>query len=245
MMHAFFACFLGWALLIASQAAGAASAPANSGATNENVQSPASPVATDGVAPTDHLALGEDPIRNTPATDAPTPQTTPALPSSGMDYPRVIAAMGIVIGLIFLLRWCGRFVFPAAVRRGSSRAIEVISRAALSPRQQVMLIRVGRRLIVVGDSGSQMNPLCEITDPDEMAALVGQLQGEKTVVSGSAFGSLFKRSRGRFDVADEPEIASPPPLEDPEDEVPVASAREELNGLRDRVRLLAEQYKSA
>lgn len=196
------------------------------------------------IPPLPSTALGAEPVGHAPDPAAPPMISgTPSKPQS-LDYPRVLAALGIVIGLIFVLRWFGRFFFPATGGRGKSRAVEVISRSPLSPKQQVMLLRVGRRLIVVGDSGSQMNPLCEITDPDEVAALVGQLQGERSSTPARAFGSMFGRSRQVFEAEDD---GRPPPsegLREPEEQdPPVATAREELSGLRERVRLLAEQFK--
>jgi hypothetical protein len=105
---------------------------------------------------------------------------------------------------------------------------------------------VGRRLIVVGDSGSQMNPLCQITDPDEVAELVGQLRDEKTCAPSRAFGAMFGRSRQEFEPPDQSPASASSELREAEaDEAPVASAREELSGLRERVRLLAEQFKGA
>jgi len=190
--------------------------------------------------------LGEEPIRADAPQDSGPNVAVPIVKPQGMDYPRVLGALGIVIGLIFVLRWGGRFLFPGAAGRGASRAIEVLSRSPLSPKQQVLLIRVGRRLVVVGDTGSQMNALCEITDPDEIASLVGQLRDEKSSATPRAFGALFGTSRGMFEAATD--VAPPEEqrssLRDAEDEAaPAASAREELNGLRDRVRMLAEQFK--
>lgn len=159
-----------------------------------------------------------------------------------MDYSRVLGALALVLGLIFLMRWGSRFFFPSTAGRRATRAIEVIARAPLSPRQQVMLIRVGRRLIVVGDSGSQMNALCELSDSDEVAALVGQLQDEKLTPSTNAFGGMFGSSRRTFQ-SDDPTPASAPLIDEPDQTQTVASARDEINGLRDRVRLLAQQFK--
>lgn len=190
--------------------------------------------------------LGEEPIRT--SADAPSAGLVPGAPTQpqALDYPRVLAALGIVIGLIFVMRWFGRLFFPAATGRGKSRAVEVLSRSPLSPKQQVMLLRVGQRLLVVGDSGSQMNPLCEITDPDEVAALVGQLRDEKMQIPKRAFGTLFGRSRQAFEAEEPAPNAGHNELREPEEnDAPVASAREELSGLRDRVRLLAEQFKGA
>jgi flagellar biogenesis protein FliO len=193
-----------------------------------------------------HTTLGEEPVRATSVA----PSGGSALPPvsgqpQGMDYPRVLAALGMVIALIMALRWGSRFVFPAVAGRTGSRAIEVVSRSALAPKQQVVLLRVGRRLVVVGDSGSQLHPLCEITDPDEVAELIGQLRGERSSPGSRGFGAMFGRSRQSFEPAEDPPADATQELRDAEpDEAPVASAREELNGLRERVRLLAEQFKS-
>jgi flagellar biogenesis protein FliO len=192
-------------------------------------------------------ALGEQPIRATPSQDIGSSATKTTPGSQGLDYPRVLAALGIVIALILVLRWFGKYVFPTAQSRGSNRAVEVLSRSPLSPKQQIMLIRVGRRLVVVGDSGAQMNPLCEISDPDEVAALVGQLRDEKTSPTTRAFGAMFGKSRGQFDrsAEDLPAEEQPAPLTEADEDQPVTSAREELNGLRDRVRMLAQQFKDS
>ena len=185
-----------------------------------------------------HSALGDQPIRSTTA-QAPASGTAAAAPiAPSMEYGRVLGALGVVIGLIFVFRWGARFFFPSVAGRTSSRVVQVLARAALTPKQQVILLRVGRRIIVVGDSGVQMTTLCEIAEPDEVASLVGQLNENRTG-SGSGFGSLFGRSRGRFDAAEEPEA---PPLRNAEEDVPAASAQSELDGLRDRVRRLAEQF---
>ena len=191
-----------------------------------------------------HTALGDSPVRsfsqkaNTPASDAPGSTTPP------MDYSRVLGALAAVLALILFLRWCSRFFFPPGGVRHTSRAVEVIAKSPLSPKQQVMLIRVGRRLIIVGDSGSQLNTLCELSDPDEVAALVGQLQDERMPPAKKAFGAMFGRSRTKFESAPGDD-AAPPLVDEPEEAEPVASAREELSGLRERVRLLAQQFKGA
>lgn len=195
-----------------------------------------------------HGSVGDEPIRSLSSPAAKQPQIPQAgVSSNDLDYTRVIGALGIVIGLIFAVRWAGRLFFPSSAGRGGGRAVEVLSRSPLSPKQQVMLLRVGRRLLVVGDNGSQMNALCEISDPDEIAALVGQLQEQKTATGHTAFGAMFGRFSRRFDRPEpEPERVDSPLVDDaPDDEAPVASAREELNGLRERVRLLARQFKSS
>jgi flagellar biogenesis protein FliO len=207
---------------------------------------------SDGIPPEPEVssfprsALGDEGVRSQPEPAIGPGAPAPSVQPGGMDYPRVLGALAIVIGLIFVLRWIGRSIFPAVSGKGASRAIEVLSRSPLSPKQQVVLLRVGRRLVVVGDTGGQMNALCEISDPDEVAALVGQIRDEKsTAMMGGAFGTMFRRSRKGFEDADVSTEPATSDLQDDEEIAPVTSARQELSGLRERVRLLSEQFKDS
>jgi flagellar biogenesis protein FliO len=211
-------------------------------------------VLADAPAPSDgnpfpHTTLGDQPLRSArPAAADHAAVPTVVKPLDGLDFSRIGAALLAVIALIFLLRWFGKVFFPVATGKAQNRVVEVVSRSPLAPKQQVMLLRVGRRLLVVGDSAGQLSTLSEITDPDEVATMVGQLREEKSA-SAAAFGSLFGRFSRKFD-SDEAEIArSPEPtdrqlLMDETDEVhETASAQVEIDGLRDRVRALAAQFK--
>jgi flagellar biogenesis protein FliO len=192
-----------------------------------------------------HTALGDQPLRSgaaTASTKLPSVNLPVVTRAPSMDYQRVGVALVAVVALIFILRGLGRVFFPSTTSRGQTRVVEVLSRSALAPKQQVMLLRIGRRLIVVGDSGTQMNTLCEISDPDEVAGLVGQLREEKTTAA-AAFTSLFGRFSRRYGGADERDEGNAvSELRDEPEEQPVSSARGELDGLRERVRLLSEQF---
>jgi flagellar biogenesis protein FliO len=217
-------------------------APANAVQPNPVTVVAGGPASLDPAVP--RTALGDQPLRSgtagpkTPATDAAVATRAPS-----MDLTRVGAALAAVIVLIFILRWLGKAFFPSAASRGQTRVVEVLSRSALAPKQQVMLLRVGRRLIVVGDSGTQMNTLCEISDPDEVAGLVGQLREEKTAAA-AAFTSLFGRFSRRYSGGDDEreEVGAMVELRDEPEEPAVLSAKGELDGLRERVRMLSEQF---
>jgi len=71
-------------------------------------------------------------------------------------------------------------VLPKRRRSPFQRAMKILSRLVISPKQQLLMIQIGRRIVVVGDAGGQMSPLSEITDSDEAAALVAQLADEKS-----------------------------------------------------------------
>ena len=98
----------------------------------------------------------------------------PSTSYNSLDARRVIFALALVIALIFGLRWVVKKYFPSVIG-GSNGAVRVLSRSPLSPKQHVLLVQVGKRVLVVADNGTQINPLSEITDPDEVALLVGQI----------------------------------------------------------------------
>ncbi len=152
---------------------------------------------------------------------------------------RVVGALGVVLGCIFIVRWAGKKFLGLQT---------TLSRTPVSPRQQLMLIQVGRRIVLVANCGVQMNALCEISDADEVASLAGQLQERRRTSATSAFLSIFGKAGAKFEAQQEP-IASPQ-VNEPDDEPssdPVepelATTRQEMRGLMDRVHQLAQHYR--
>ena len=120
----------------------------------------------------------------------------------------------------------------------------------ISPKQQLLVVQVGRRLVVVGDSGQQMNPLCEITDPDEMAALIGQIHEEKRESPAGAFGAIFGRAGSAFEKENGEPQRPVDVAEEADDSADsstgpshVQGARDELSGLMDKVRVMSRQFR--
>lgn len=198
-------------------------------------------------------ALGQAAIRRDVArpepTRASTPGTQPTTP--GFDLPKVAGALALVLGLIFALRWLLKRSMNSAGLPGATNVLQVLTRTPLAPRQQVLLLRVGRRLLVVADCNGQLNSLSELSDPDEVAALVGQLRDEKLGAASGAFGNLLGRWRRATDTEDAdaeqfPRVAPDVPerpADERGDDPSVESARTELSSLVERVRLLSNQFK--
>jgi flagellar biosynthetic protein FliO len=263
------ACLLSAMAVSTCAADGTGAAPAPVPGTNANIGTNTSA----GTSTTTNTATST----NTPADPAPLRSTLDSEPirrrapdnggqtpasgrSQGMELSRVGMALAVVIALILLLRWGGKKLFQKGGMSRSTRAVQVLARAPLAPRQHIVLVRVGRRVLVVGECGSQMNPLCEITDGDEIAALLGQLQDEKLTLPGRAFNSLFQRARGAMggsDAQDEEESAAvadagaPAPeaetepaaaLESP-DEPAISETRNEITGLMAKIRVLSSHFR--
>ncbi|CAN5425007.1 hypothetical protein BH10PLA1_BH10PLA1_06440 [soil metagenome] len=161
--------------------------------------------------------------------------------STGMDTMRVVLSLLVVIAAIFLLRWIAQQFFGAPAAKRSTRAVQVLSRSMIAPKQHVVLLQVGRRVIVVGDSGTQMNSLCEITDADEIASLMGQLRQDKSDPVSRAFGTFFGRAEKDYS-ADAPETDSPDgEMPDGPVDPALATTQAELSGLIDKVRNVSQQ----
>src|SRR4030095_4081859 len=118
--------------------------------------------------------------------------------SNGPDFQRVLLALGIVMGAIFVARWGFKEMSPVPAAARNSQAIRILSRNVIGPKQQLMLVQIGKRLVLVGNSSDSMNALAQIVDDDEVAALLGQLQSETSTSSVSAFPSLFRKAGNEF-----------------------------------------------
>lgn len=196
-------------------------------------------------------AYEDQPIRRTlsvPPTTRGASSSAASDRSSGLlDFRRVALALAIVVALILGLRWLSKRLFPGLAAGRATGIVRVLSRSHLTPRQQVLLVQVGRRILVVADNGAQVQPLSEITDPDEVASLVGQAGAQSVSSSSRAFGSALNTAKSDFEqkLGDQP--VNDPPLESlgatelPSNDDSIACTRGEIAGLMEKVRGLARQ----
>ena len=112
--------------------------------------------------------------------------------------------------------------------------LKVVARASLSPKHHVALVRVGEaRLVLVGLSSDRVTPLCEVTQPEEVADLLAAQSPGKASADRRVFGNLLQRQHLEFEDADEDVgdslLADPPSLND---------TTKRIGGLRDRLTAL-------
>ncbi len=129
--------------------------------------------------------------------DAPVPpKTTTDTPPDWMNpWLRMVGALVLVIALIFGLQWFVKRLAGSRLARpgrpgGKSGPLDVLWRGSLSPKQQVFLVRMGRRVLLVGSSAGTLTRLCEVTDAEEVAELLSAAgkQEEKPVEPRPAGG---------------------------------------------------------
>jgi flagellar biosynthetic protein FliO len=140
---------------------------------------------------------------------------------------RVALSLAAVLGLIVILFWAAKRFLPRRALGGQTPGggMQLLARLPVAPKQSLLLVQVGRRLLVIGDSGTGLSTLCEITDPNEAAALIGQLQTEK-----SSFTAALNSAAEKFRAAERPSR-----------EAELDTMRQEIDGLVQRVRGIAQR----
>jgi flagellar biogenesis protein FliO len=178
-----------------------------------------------------------------------TPTTQTAAPagssSSKWDIARIPLALGAVVLLILGLRSAGKRLAGTRANKGAGRGVQVLSRSIVAPRQQMLVVQFGRRLLLVGSSGAEMTPLCQLDDPDEVAEVLAQLKSDRGATSKS-FLTTFRGADSAYE-ADEPAVAaatSRTPPATTEDAAEPQSG-EDLSGLMARIRRMSEQFQQS
>lgn len=176
------------------------------------------------------------------ATQATAGTVTTGGQGDGLDLKRVAIALALVLGAIYVSNRVWKRLGMPGLGNKASGSLQVVSRLAISPKQQILLIRVGRRLVLVGNSGGQMNPLTEIVDPEETAGIIGQVAVEQHESSTATFNEVLGGEEKQFDPAVHVDV---PPGEaaQAEDDPSLMTTREELQGLMEKVRGLSQQFR--
>lgn len=144
-----------------------------------------------------------------------------SLPSIWPALFAVMAVCGLFIaGLYFMKKY-----LPGHRQLFNHPAMELLGRTHLDQRRFVTLLRVGRRLVVVGVSPDEMRTLSEITDEAEITEIL-EVARPKTEVGLTVFQKLFQRNVVEAEVEETRAMAREK----------VAELDAQMSALRDRVR---------
>ena len=131
------------------------------------------------------------------------PDTVGPISNPSAGWVRTTLALGGVVGLILLLAWGYRRMATGtslgrALRPRGTPLIEVVSRAALGPRQSVCLVRVGPRLVLLGCTPDAVRALDVIHDADLAARLLGQATAQRPDSHTAEFARCLEREAGTY-----------------------------------------------
>jgi flagellar biogenesis protein FliO len=108
----------------------------------------------------------------------------------------VVGSLGLVLGLFLLVAWMMRRTIPAANVVLPGEVLEVLGRAPLAGRQQVHLVRLGSKLVLVSATPAGMEALSEVTDPEEVQRLTGLCRQAHPNSSSAVFRHVFQQVTG-------------------------------------------------
>lgn len=133
------------------------------------------------------------------ASPVPAPTSKEGAPDDSVPFWMrfdAIPLFGAVAGLAvtaMLLR--GLAARKGRLGRGPDGVVEILARYPVGRGQQILLVRVGRRVIVAHQADKSMRALAETADPDEVAELMAKSREQ----GGDLFARLLDRGRAESD----------------------------------------------
>ena len=103
----------------------------------------------------------------------------------------VITSLSIVLGLFAVVAWLMRRGMGAAGLSLPSEAVAVLGQLPLTGRQQILLVRIGPKLLLVSTNGETSSTLTEIEEPDEVDRIVGLCAETQPHSTTQTFRSLL------------------------------------------------------
>lgn len=112
--------------------------------------------------------------------------------TGGADIKKIGGSLAIVLGGYLGLVWLLRKINPAGNQSIPTEVLEVVGNAPLDSRQNLQLVRLGSKLLLMihGPDGTQ--PIGEVTDPAEVDHLVALCNG-KSRTANSAVSQAVNR----------------------------------------------------
>ncbi|MGY8771174.1 MAG: FliO/MopB family protein [Pirellulales bacterium] len=103
----------------------------------------------------------------------------------------IVASLLVVVGLFLIVAWIGKKNMPRSMMRLPTEVVQVLGKAQLSGKQQLQLVRVGNRLILLSITPHGAETLTEINDPKEVESLMVQCKQESTGSASVNFNQLL------------------------------------------------------
>jgi flagellar biogenesis protein FliO len=90
---------------------------------------------------------------------------------------QMLLALAVVVAMIFGLRWLLKRLSGGTMGGGRAGVLEVVARTGVTTKQELMLVRLGERLVLLGRSPGAMARLAEVTDAKEVQRLRAMIDG--------------------------------------------------------------------
>ena len=111
----------------------------------------------------------------------------------------VVSSLGVVLGLFLVVAWAMRRATPGQGGLVPGEVVEVLGKAPLASRQQVYLIRLGSKLVLLSVTPAGAEALSEVTDPDEVQRLTGLCRQAQPNSSTAMFRQVLRQFTGEHE----------------------------------------------
>jgi len=133
----------------------------------------------------------------------------------------LLAVLAMIGAIALVLK---RFM-PARRLLTGAGVLDIVARTPLSGKQSLVLVKMGRRLILLGISPDRVRALDVVDDPDQVATLLGEAAGQKPDSMSAAFADTFRQEAHAY-------------VEEPVAQNAAIAARGHVQGLLEKVRRL-------
>jgi len=101
------------------------------------------------------------------------------------------SSLVIVIGLFLGVAWCYRRAGNTNLNLLPKHVVSILGRSALAPRQQLVLLRFGPKLVLVNLSQGDARTISEISDPIEVDRLAGLCESARPGSISESFRNVL------------------------------------------------------
>jgi len=107
-------------------------------------------------------------------------------------------ALAIVVAVIFFSAYIFRKFWPEQQRWRNLAAIEILGKTYLSAKQSLCLVKLGRKILLLGICSDRITSLGQIEDPEQVAEMLATIQQNQPNSISSSFGKLFGQQANRY-----------------------------------------------
>lgn len=150
-----------------------------------------SPAASSARTASVNSASGHEPRPLKPPTSVESKAGSKGSTGTVQMFISVISSLAIVIGLILASAWFYRKAAPTISGALPKQVVQVLGRTPLAPRQQLVLLRLGSKLVLVSNLHGEVRTISEITDPLEVDRLAGLCEAAQPGSISESFRSVL------------------------------------------------------
>jgi flagellar biogenesis protein FliO len=150
--------------------------------------------------------------RSAPAGAAPANGPNGAnVPRRGMGGLSLISGLWPLLMVLAVIGGVAVFVkkyMPTNRLLLGSEVLRIVARTSLGSKQHLVLVKLGRRLVLLGVAPERISALSTVEDPDQVAMLLGEAASTRSDSMTQAFAASIGQESAAFDTEDADEDAT-------------------------------------